>query len=113
MGEILATTRFETGPGEPSQIDFGERFVVIAGERVKVYFFVLILGFSRRIHVRAFTDERHDSWFAVMESAFRHFGGVTKVVLLDNPKALAYYHADRDAQPTDARPARPSYRATA
>ena len=90
--EVLATSRFETGPGEQSQIDFGERFVVIAGERIKVYFFVLVLAFSRRIYVRAFTDERRDSWFAGMESAFWHFGGVTKVVLLDNPKALVKSH---------------------
>ena len=88
----IATARFETGPGEQSQIDFGERFVTIAGERMKVYFFVLTLGFSRRIYVRAFTDERRDSWFAGMESAFRHFGGVTGVVLLDNPKALVKSH---------------------
>ena len=90
--EVLATARFETGPGEQSQIDFGERFVVIGGERIKVYFFVQVLGFSRRIYVRAFTDERRDSWFAGMESAFRHFGGVTNVVLLDNPKALVKSH---------------------
>jgi len=88
----VATARFETGPGEQSQIDFGERFVVIAGERMKVYFFVMTLGFSRRIYVRAFTDERRDSWFAGMESAFRHFGGVTGVVLMDNPKALVKSH---------------------
>lgn len=90
--EAVATARFETGPGEQSQIDFGERFVSIAGERTKVYFFIQILGFSRRIYVRAFTDERRDSWFAGMESAFRHFGGVTSVVLLDNPKALVKSH---------------------
>jgi transposase len=83
--EVLATARFETGPGEQSQIDFGGRFVVIAGERIKVYFFVQILAFSRRIYVRAFTDERRDSWFAGMESAFWHFCGTTKVVLLDGP----------------------------
>lgn len=29
--EAVATARFETGPGEQSQIDFGERFVTIAG----------------------------------------------------------------------------------
>ena len=90
--EVLATARFETGPGEQSQIDFGERFVVIAGERIKVYFFVQILAFSRRIYVRAFTDERRDSWFTGMESAFWYFGGTTKVVLLDNPKALVKSH---------------------
>lgn len=90
--EIQATTRFETRPGEQSQIDFGERFVVIAGEPMKVYFFVLTLGFSRRNYVRAFTNERLESWLAGMEGAFRHFGGVTEVVLLDNPKPLVTSH---------------------
>ena len=72
--EALATVRFEAGHGEQSQIDFGEHFVVIAGERIKVYFFVPILALSRWIKVRTFTDERRDSWFADMESAFMHFG---------------------------------------
>jgi len=90
--EAQATTRFETSPGEQSQIDFGERFVTIAGEQVKVYFFVLTLGFSRRNYVRAFTNERLESWLAGMEGAFRYFGGVTEVVLLDNPKALVTSH---------------------
>ena len=39
-----ATTRFETWPGEQAPINFGERFVVIGGQWMKVYFFVLILG---------------------------------------------------------------------
>jgi transposase len=90
--EAQATTRFETNPGEQAQIDFGERFVPIAGERVKVYFFVLTLGYSRRNYVRAFMNERLESWLAGMEGAFRHFGGVTEVVLLDNPKPLVTSH---------------------
>lgn len=90
--EARATTRYETGPGEQSQIDFGERLVVVGGESVKVYFFVFTLGFSRRIYVRAFTNERLHSWLAGMEGAFRHFGGVTETVLLDNPRALVTSH---------------------
>jgi len=66
--------------------------VLIAGERIKVYFFVLTLGFSRRNYVRAFTNERLESWLAGMEGAFRHFGGVTEVVLLDNSKPLVTSH---------------------
>ncbi len=90
--ELEATTRFETGPGEQSQIDFGERLVPIDGERVKVYFFVFTLSYSRRPYVRAFTNERQESWFVGMESAFRHFGGVTETILLDNPKPLVKSH---------------------
>ena len=52
-----------------------------------MYFFVLILAFSRRIYVRTPTDEQRDSWFAGMERAFRHFRGLTQVVLLDDSKA--------------------------
>src|SRR5438270_8885436 len=35
----LATVRFETAPAHQLQIDFGEQWVQIAGERVRVYFF--------------------------------------------------------------------------
>jgi hypothetical protein len=66
--------------------------VTIAGEPTKVYFFVMTLGYSRRNYVRAFTNERLESWLSGIESGFLHFGGVTEVVLLDNPKALVTSH---------------------
>jgi transposase len=87
-----ATVRFETQPGEQLQIDFGERRVEICGVAVKVYLFVATLGYSRRLHVRAYGHERQDSWFDGMESAFRAFGGVPREVLLDNAKALILRH---------------------
>lgn len=87
-----ATVRFETQPGEQLQIDFGERRVEIGGVAVKVYLFVATLGYSRRLHVRAYGHEKQDSWFDGMESAFRAFDGVTREVLLDNAKALILHH---------------------
>src|SRR3954454_9836133 len=87
-----ATVRFETQPGEQLQIDFGERRVEIGGVAVKVYLFVATLGYSRRLHVRAYGHEKQDSWFDGMESAFRGFGGVPREVLLDNAKALILHH---------------------
>jgi hypothetical protein len=41
------------------------------------------LGYSRLLYVRAFRNERQESWFAGVEGAFRHFGGITEEVLLD------------------------------
>jgi hypothetical protein len=66
--------------------------VLIGGDSVKVYLFVATLGYSRRLHVRAFRNERQESWFAGMEGAFRHFGGVTEEVLFDNDRGLVVRH---------------------
>jgi transposase len=90
--EALATTRFETLPGRQLQIDFGERFVAIGGAQVKAFVFVATLGYSRRVHVRAFPAETQAHWFAGLEGAFQAFGGVPDEVLMDNPRALVERH---------------------
>jgi transposase len=38
------------------------------------------------LYVRAFRNEHQESWFAGVEGAFRHFGGVAEEVLLDNDR---------------------------
>jgi transposase len=90
--EARATVRFETPPGKQMQIDFGERLVEIGGAKLRVYLFVATLGFSRRCHIRAFRNERQESWFDGLESAFSKFGGVTEEVLFDNARALVVEH---------------------
>lgn len=102
--ESRATTRYETVPGEQAQIDFGERMVRIENASMKVYFFVMTLSFSRRIYVRAFLDEKRDSWLSGIEGAFLHFGGVPREVLMDNAKALVKSHdaATRAVEYTDS-----------
>jgi len=95
LAEARATVRFETRPGEQLQIDFGERRVAIGGSQVKVYLFVATLGYSRRLHVRAYGHERQESWFDGI--AFRAFGGRPREVLLDNARALILHH-DRSSR---------------
>ncbi|MDQ3492923.1 MAG: IS21 family transposase [Chloroflexota bacterium] len=90
--EALATVRFETPPGRQLQIDFGERWIAIGDEQVRVYLFVATLGYSRRIYAHAFRHERQSAWFEGLEGGFRHFGGLPKEVLLDNAKALVEQH---------------------
>lgn len=84
----LATVRFETAPGHQLQIDFGEKWVVIAGVRTKVHLFVAVLGYSRRIYVRASLSQRQDDWREGLVGAFRAFGGVPQRILIDRAKAL-------------------------
>lgn len=89
-----ATVRFETEPGHQLQIDFGEKHVMIAGQRTRLMLFVAVLGYSRRCYVRAFRSQRHDDWREGLAAAFQHFGGVTQTVLVDNAKALILDRVD-------------------
>ena len=91
----LATVRYETGPGEQTQADFGEKKVWIGGALVRVFFLVAVLGFSRRIFVRAMLSERQGEWLSGLAAAFRHFGGVTRTLLVDNAGALVLRHDRR------------------
>ncbi|BAI73675.1 transposase (plasmid) [Azospirillum sp. B510] len=78
VAQARATVRFETRPGEQMEIDFGVRRIEIGGVATVVFLFVATLGYSRRLHVRAYGHEKQDSWFDGLESAFRAFGGVPR-----------------------------------
>jgi transposase len=95
MAQSAATVRFETAPGHQLQIDFGTVRVPVADEPVKVHLFVATLGYSRRTYVAVFLHERQSAWLQGLEGAFRHFGGTTREVLVDNARALVNEH---DAQ---------------
>jgi transposase len=84
----LATVRFETPPGDQLQIDFGEKWISVDGIRTRVFLFVAVLGYSRRIYVRASLSQRQDDWKEGLARAFRCFGGVTRKILIDRAGAL-------------------------
>jgi transposase len=84
----LATVRVETAPGDQLQIDFGQKRIVIAGTCVRIFLLVAVLSYSRRLFVKAFLNERGDDWRDGIAAAFRHFGGVPRVLLGDNARAL-------------------------
>jgi transposase len=96
----VATVRYETAPGHQLQIDFGEKLVPIAGAVVRVHLFVAVLGYSRRLFVRASLSQRQDDWREGLAGALRHFGGVPRTVLLDNAGALV---VGRDRETNTAR----------
>jgi transposase len=84
----VGTLRFETGPGEQAQVDWGMIGVWIGEQRVKVHLFVMVLGFSRRIFVRAYEHERLGNLLDGHEAAFARFGGRTRTLLFDNPRTI-------------------------
>lgn len=85
-----ALVRFETPPGQQSQIDWGQvRVSFRAGPQV-VHVFVLTLGFSRRGFYYACADERMAQFLEAHERAFAHFGGHTREHLYDRPRTVCY-----------------------
>jgi transposase len=83
-----ATVRFETGPGRQSQVDWGSTRLVVGGETIRAHLFLMTLGFSRRIFVRAYPNEQLAALLDAHERAFAHFGGRTEELLYDNPRTI-------------------------
>jgi transposase len=90
-----ATVRYETGPGEQAQVDFGQVRVWIGDVRVPAQIFVMTLGYSRRCFAVAFPRQRLTDWLAGHEQALQHFGGVPDRIVLDNAKAMVLSHTRR------------------
>ncbi|MEM3421964.1 MAG: DDE-type integrase/transposase/recombinase [Candidatus Hadarchaeum sp.] len=80
--------RYETAPGQQAQFDWSTYTVKLGGILTKVIVYSLVLGYSRRKHYWASLDETQASIFEAIEEGFWHFGGTTKELLIDNPKAF-------------------------
>lgn len=84
----LCQIRFETGPGEQSQIDWGQARAYLRQQPVKLHIFVLTLGYSRRGYYRVCANEQLGLFLEAHEAAFAHFGGVTHEHLYDRPRTV-------------------------
>lgn len=82
------TVRFETGPGEQAQVDWGSLRLWVGEQPVRVHLFTMVLGFSRRVFAKAYLNERLDNLLDGHAGAFAHFGGRTETILYDNPRTI-------------------------
>jgi transposase len=83
-----ASVRFETPPGQQSQIDWGATRVHLGHQPVLLHFFVLTLGYSRRHYMEPALNERVPQFLDAHERAFDHFGGHTREHLYDRPRTI-------------------------
>src|SRR6516164_1811772 len=85
--------RFETEVAQQAQMDFGVYDIDFTREgRRRVYLFSYLLGYSRRQYLR--WVESMDLLTTLREHvrAFHHLGGVARVCLYDNFKAVVLWH---------------------
>jgi len=84
----LPFRRMETDPGAELQVDFGlGAWVVENGQRRRPHLFRAILSASRKGYSEVVWRQTSESFIRCLENAFRHFGGVTATVVIDNLKA--------------------------
>jgi len=73
-------------PGEALQVDWGEAFVYIRGEREKVNLFCARLCYSCRPVVLAYHRQNEESFLDAFVRSFQVIGGTTAKVIFDNSK---------------------------
>lgn len=84
----LCQRRFETEPGQQSQIDWGQTGIYLRHRPVVLHIFVLTLGYSRRGYYRACANEQLGLFLESHEAAFEYFGGLTRELLYDRPRTV-------------------------
>jgi transposase len=74
-------------PGVEAEVDWGEAIVEIAGQRRKVYLFLMRACYSGAAFVIAFERATQQAFLEAHVEAFRFFGGSFAVVRYDNLRA--------------------------
>ena len=84
----LPFRRMETAPGQEAQVDFGQgAWVVENGQRRRPHVLRVVLSCSRKAYGEVFWRQTTENFIRGLENAFRDFGGVVPILIIDNLRA--------------------------
>ena len=91
----LPMRRMECAAGEEAQVDFGSGAPVVGadGKRRRTHVFRIVLSHSRKAYSEATFRQTTEDFIGCLENAFAYFGGLPKVLVIDNLRA-AVKHPD-------------------
>lgn len=87
-----ASVRFETLPGDQAQFDWAEYEVFVGGKKTKIYCFTMILSYCRKKAAVCSLSVNAAAIYEAIQDLFIGLGGITKELIIDNPKALVISH---------------------
>ena len=80
--------RMEVEPGAEAQVDFGQgAWVMVDGKRKRPHLFRVVLSHSRKGYSEVVWRQTTESFIRCLENGFRHYGGVTRTLVIDNLRA--------------------------
>ena len=82
----LPMRRMECAAGEEAQVDFGSGAPVVGadGKRRKTHVFRIVLSHSRKAYSEVTFRQTTEDFIGCLENAFANFGGLPKVLVIDN-----------------------------
>jgi hypothetical protein len=91
----LPFRRMECPSGEEAQVDFGKGAPIVSpqGKRRRTHLFRVVLSHSRKAYSEASYRQTTEDFIRCLENAFWYFGGVPKILVIDNLRA-AVKHPD-------------------
>jgi transposase len=90
-----AYLRLRTLPGEQAQVDWAHFGKMLVGKAMRALVgFVMVLSWSRAIFLRFFLGQHLSNFLRGHVAAFERFGGIPRVLLLDNLKSAVTERID-------------------
>ena len=74
------------------QYDWKEWFLPVDGERIKIYLHEVILSYSRKKYYMWSLSIKGEDVIRALVEAINYFGGVTRELVIDNPKQMVITH---------------------
>ena len=83
-----AFLKLDFAAGECAQVDWGDYGTIAVGStRRRLSFFLMVLCYSRRMHLQFTVSQKMEFFLACHENAFTAFGGVPGRIMVDNLKS--------------------------